>query len=158
MVIDFYKDLAQAREAEYLVLQELASRTKDYTFFAIGDIPEYYHKGDIKAVGADGREIFIEVKNDSCIAKTDNVLCEEEVYYKKNYELKRGNMYSDYEIYAVVSQGERKIYLIDFETLRKNYKKGEYKVVKHYDQDTYCYLCGLWQIKRWGALLATLSY
>ena len=56
---------------------------------------------------------FIEVKNDSRIADTGNVLCEEEVYYKKNDYYGKGNMYSNADVFAIVSKQNQKIYFIN---------------------------------------------
>lgn len=78
--------------------------TDKYTFEDVSDLPQYYHKGDIKATCLeDGREIFIEVKDDSRIHQTKNILCEDEVYYKDADYWAPGNMESDYDIYVIVS-------------------------------------------------------
>ena len=37
------------------------------------------------------------------------------------------------DVYAIVSEPERKVYFIDFKWLRENYRKGEYKVIPHAD-------------------------
>jgi hypothetical protein len=66
----------------------------------------------------DGKEIMIEVKDDSKIAETQNVLCEEEVYYDNIQDFVKGNFHSDYEIYCVVSKAERKVYVMDFSILK----------------------------------------
>lgn len=158
MVFNFYTDLEKARVAENIVKDTFASLTTGYAFENVADQKEYYYKGDIKATAADGREIFIEVKDDSRIAETHNVLCEYEVYYKDYGYFGKGNMQSSYNIYCVVSQTERKIYVMDFPTLQQNYRKGEHKVIKHYDQDTYCYLLPIGIIKRLGGLIAVVSY
>jgi hypothetical protein len=42
------------------------------------------------------------------------VLCEEEIFYKDGGYFGKGNMKSNYDIYCIVSQSERKIYVIDF--------------------------------------------
>ena len=83
----FLKDLLKAHKAEELVREALASLTDVYKFEVVADNKEYYHKGDIKATDADGNEIMIEVKDDSRIGETGNILCEESVYYyESNYE------------------------------------------------------------------------
>lgn len=158
MVRDFYSDLEKAKSAETLVATVFSSLTNDYKFEEVGDQKEYFYRGDIKATAADGREIFIEVKNDSRIAETHNVLCEEEVYYKSDGYFGKGNMKSNYDIYCVVSQQEQKIYVIDFSVLQANYRRGEFKVIRHYDQDTYCYLLPIGTIKKLGGLITTVEY
>ena len=42
---------------------------------------------------------------------------------------KPGNMYCDSDIYAVVSEPERKIYVMDFKILKANYLKGKYRYI-----------------------------
>ena len=133
MVASFGDDLKLAHSAEDTVREELSKLTKDYTFYDVSGNREYYHKGDIKAVAADGKEFFLEVKCDSRIAETHNLLCEEEVLYFDSGELKKGNFYSDYEIYCVLSKEERKIYIMDFSKLKAHYKSGKYKTIKHWD-------------------------
>ena len=46
---------------------------------------------------------FIEVKDDSRIADTGNVLCEERVFFREGNYYQKGFMYNDYEIFCVVS-------------------------------------------------------
>ena len=77
MLTQFDKDLQQARRAEYLALSILQEYDKERSYSFVGDQREYYHKGDIKAVAADGTISFFEIKNDSRIGETHNVLCED---------------------------------------------------------------------------------
>ena len=158
MIRDFYKDLEAAKPAEQLVLNTLASLATGYTFTDVSDIKEYRYKGDIMCTAADGKQIFIEVKNDSRIADTGNILCEYQNYIKDADYFIKGNMCSDYDYYTIVSQQQRKIYIIDFSILKANYTKGQHKVIRHYDQDTYCYLLPLGVIKQLGGLVAVLDY
>lgn len=158
MVSDFYSDLEQAREAEQIVLDTFAAMSDKYDFIPVGSNPAYYYKGDILAIGEDGREIGIEVKDDSRIAETYNILCEEEVYYKSCDYYGKGNMSSNYDVYCIVSRQEKKIYVIDFSILKANYRKGEFKEIKHPQQITYCYLLNIGQIKSLGGLIATVHY
>lgn len=104
MLIYFWKDLAAAKPAEKLVLDTFSSLTTDYTFTDVSNVKECRYKGDIKATAADGKELFIEVKNDSRIANTNNVLCEYQNYIKDGGYYIKGNMCSEYDIYCIVSQ------------------------------------------------------
>lgn len=158
MVSDFYSNLAQAKEAEDIVLNVFSTMSDKYDFVSVSDNPAYYYKGDILAISEDGREIGIEVKDDSRIAETMNVLCEDEVYYKSCDYYGKGNMQSDYDIYCVVSRQEKKIYVIDFDILRANYRKGEFREIRHPQQTTYCYLLNIGTIQRLGGLIATIHY
>lgn len=158
MVSNFWSDLAQARKAEDLVREVFANLTDKYTFVDVANQREYFKKGDIKAVAADGREVFIEVKKDSRIADTHNLLCEEENYFHSTGEWIKGNFYSDYQIYCVVSEAERKIYVMDFSILKQHYKSGQWKQIRHWEQTCYCYLCPLGNVRAWGAMIAEVDY
>lgn len=154
----FLKDLAAAKGAEETVLNTFSHLTDDYAFEDVSNKCSCFHKGDIKCIDrTTGKEIYIEVKDDSRIADTRNVLCEEFVHYNSGYDVD-GFMYNDYEIFAIVSKSERKIYVIDFKTLQKNYRKGELKKIDHPHQYSITYLCGLHQIKAWNALITTIDY
>lgn len=156
MVIGFYEDLAKARVAEELVRAELQARLPHLKFTLTGD--EHQHEGDIRVEDTEGNEWYIEVKDDSVIHKTRNVLCEDAVYYGDSGKTLPGNMHYNYQIYCVLSQEERKIYFLNFEVLKANYKRGFYKEMVHPGQTTYAYLCQLWLIKRWGGFLGSISY
>lgn len=159
MLAQFYTDLEKAKAAEDIVRETLNSLTTEYMFIDVSNDKECYYKGDILAFSSSsGQELYIEVKNDSRIWETRNVLCEEEVYYKSGDYYGKGNMSCHSDILAVVSQAEQKIYFIDFHILKENYRKGEYKIIDHPQQTTYCYLCGLSKIKQWGALISVVNY
>lgn len=75
-----------------------------YSYENVSDIPEYYRKGDIKATClTTGLEYMIDVKDDSRIAETQNILCEEENYWKETGIYTNGFMYNDYDYLAIVS-------------------------------------------------------
>lgn len=112
MLSDFQKDLARGQRAELIVL-DILSGLSELEFVWVGNEKEYRYKGDIVALAAD-KEICIEVKDDECIATTGNILCEEENYIKEDGRIIRGNMYSDCDIYCILSQSERKLYVLDF--------------------------------------------
>ena len=156
--MSFNEDLRNAKQAETLVREVLQSLTTDYTFEDVADNPEYYYKGDILAIDKNtGARTFIEVKDDSRIADTRNVLCEEKVWFDGG-GMKPGNMQSDYDVYCVVSQSERRIYVMDFSVLKRNYKQGRYKEIQHSDSITFCYLCSLREISGWGGGIVVIDY
>lgn len=158
MLDNFNKDLERGRAAEHLVCEVFSSLDDTHTFSEVGAERAFFYKGDIVATDKAGKPTYIEVKADSRIADTGNVLCEEEVYYKKHDYYGKGNMQSDYDIYVVVSEEQRKIYVINFECLKKNYRKGEYKVIEHPQQTTYCYLLSLKDIEKFGGLINVVNY
>lgn len=159
MLRDFKKDLEEAKEAEKLVLKLLQSKNPRYDFVDVSEDSSCYHKGDIRAISKDfGIELYIEVKDDSRIGETKRVLCEEEVYISDSDYYIKGNMCYDTDFYCVVSKCEKTVYIFDFKKLKEIYKNGEFKVIHHYDQDTYCYLVNLGYCKRKGALIYKLKY
>ena len=159
MMKEFYEDLANAKAAEKIVRDTLASLTTNYTFEDVSDDPQCYYKGDIRVVG-DNKEFYIEVKNDSRIADTGNILCEEEVYYKDDNRFAPGNMHCTSDYYCVVSMQERKIYVLDFQVLKSIYRKyaSDFKIIRHRDQDTHAYLLEICRAKQFGALLYKLNF
>lgn len=159
MCKQFLLDLARGHKAEDKVREVLASLTDEYTFIDVADDREYFHKGDIKAVGADGKVIMIEVKDDSRIGDTGNILCEESVYYYETNTEHKGNFYSDYEIYCVLNQPTQTMYIFDFKKLKEIYKQaGNYTVLRHAIQESEVYLLPIGSAKKAGALLHTIKY
>ena len=158
MLANFNTDLVKGHRAEQIVKDVFTSLTDKYTFQDVSNNPSYFHKGDIIATAADGRQIMIEVKNDSRIGDTKNILCEEEVYMKEGDYFNKGSMYSDYEIYCIVSEEERRIYVIDFNILKAHYKSGEFKRIYHPQQYTDAYLLSLGLLKRYNGVIDIINY
>lgn len=158
MVQKFYEDLERGKEAEKIVLAAFDKKYPEYSFYDVSDDRRYWHKGDIVATNAAGEHIFIEVKDDSRICDTHNVLCEECIWYEDISAFVDGNMYSQYELYAVLSRAESVIYLIDFSVMKRLYRHlGEYKVMPHKGQTSYCYLLPLGAIEEAGGLIRVIS-
>ena len=154
----FYKDLAAAKVAEKIALQQLALHYPHYHFEDVSDDSYYYYKGDIKLSNDDGAALYVEVKNDSRIAETGNILCEYGNYYKDTNTFGGGAMKNKSDIYCVVSQAARRIYLFKFDILSQNYTSGKHKVIHHAEQDSYCYLFPVEQAIALGALITTINY
>ena len=158
MVQQFYVDLERGKQAEKIVLATLENRYSEYKFYDVSDVVNCRHRGDIIATNAAGEKIFIEVKDDSRIADTHNVLCEECNWFEDISAFVDGNMHSQYELYAVLSRAEGVIYLIDFSVMKKIYKdKGIYKIIPHKGQTCYCYLLPLGEIEEAGGLIRVIS-
>jgi hypothetical protein len=159
MLKEFRKDLVAAQEGERRA--EICFRTlgfDKYDFKNVGENPAYYDRGDILAIDKEtGKEVCIEIKQDSRIAQTHNVLLEDEVDYF-GVGLKKGNLHSNYEIYAIVSPQKEKILVLDFEVLKKNYRKGTYKIIPHEEQVTFCYLLPIETIEKLGGVIAVIDY
>ena len=159
MVTNFYTDLRVGHKAEAVVLDTLTALTDDYTFIPVGNQPEYYHRGDIIAIDKSGNQTMIEVKNDSCIHYSGNVLCEEEVYFFESKERKSGNFYSPYEIYCVADLVARKLYFMDFKVLKSIYRKyGRYRGCWYEEQMSRTYLLPLEYVKKHNGLIKVVEY
>lgn len=158
MLSNFFTDLEGAKAAEELTLKAFQRHSPNFTFYDVSANPEYYHKGDILAVGANGVKYYIEVKDDGTIANTHNVLCEHNVYYNDTHSYSNGNMFCKTDLYCVVSRRERCIYVLDFQLLQSLYKQGQPKVISHPEQTTFAYLCSLEMLKEGGALLDILKF
>lgn len=156
----FNKDLEKAKTAEKLALEVFTSLATGYSFEDVSNDRQHWHDGDIKATNlTTGKVTFLEIKDDSRIAETQNVLCEEENYYKECDYFGKGSMHYNYQIYCVVSQAERKIYIIDFSVLKSIYKKvGEFKLIKHAAQDSYVYLVPISRLKEAGGMIDIIKY
>ena len=158
-VQNFFSDLAEAKKTEELVRNVFGEMTDEYEFEDVSNERQFFHRGDIRAIHkATGKEVFIEVKDDSRIHNSKNILCEEEVYFKENDYWQKGCMHSNYDIYVVVSRKIHKIYVIDFKKLRQFYKDGEFKKVDHAAQTTYCYLYPLGDAGARGAIISAFHY
>lgn len=155
---EFLNDAAAAKPAEKLVAAIMSSLASSWNFEVIDGEDENQHKGDIRVIDPiTGFSLFLEVKNDSRIAETDNVLCEYlKFFYDKGY--KPGNMTYDYEYYCVLSQESRRIYVIDFSILKPIYKSGTHTTIYHDNDITYCYLVPLSLIEEKGGLIKVLEY
>lgn len=157
---NFNKDAAAALPGELKVMEVLASKTNDFSFSHIDDQEVNGKKGDILAIEKkSGKAIYIEVKNDSRISQTGNVLCEYQKYYYDSNKTKAGSMFYNYEIYLVHSQDSRTLYVIDFKKLRTFYTiLGDWIQIEEGVEITYGFLVRLKDIIRYNALLYTIEY
>lgn len=159
MVSNFKSDLAKAKNGEAIVLDVLRHTTDNYEFNDVSDDKAYYYKGDIAAHDNSwNMDYYLDVKMDSCIARTCNILCEEKVYYKYDNYYGKGNMQSDYDYLAIISVEAQRIYIIDFAELKKHYKEGRYYVKDHGEQITYGTLFPLSKAWKYNMVEAVISY
>lgn len=167
MVDNFYEDLEAARKAEKLVLDIFRnSGTEDYKFNDVSADPEYYHRGDIEVWDECWQyNIYVDVKDDGCVANTGNILAEHRVWYS-NSGWKKGFMQnSSYDYVAYLSQQDHKIYILHFDLWRKYYKT-QYKKhinIPHYKngrniQTTDAYLMPLYKARELGIIVAEIDY
>lgn len=158
MVSSFWRDLEVAKTAEEEVLSVLSQLAPEIEFIDVSDNRDYFYKGDILAKLPDGNTVMIEVKRDTCIGKTGNVLCQDEKKYWDKDFWQKGTMHSDYEIYCVVSPQLRRIYVIDFKILFAHYKDVKYRVFENDEGKEIIYLVPLDYIQSKNGLLWTIDY
>ena len=156
----FTDDLTKGRRGELIALDVFSKLYEQYEFIDVAKDKDFYYIGDIKVVKKQsGNERFIEVKNDSRIADTHNVLCEDKYFSKYDGKFHKGNMHnSGTWLYCVVSEQERKIYTFDYVALQAIYRTGTPKEIEHKTQDTYAYLLSLSTLEAKGILLGTINY
>lgn len=158
MVTNFYKDLEKAKVGEGIVLEVLKNATWDWCFTDVSDIKECHYLGDIEAWNIDRGCLYIDVKMDSRIAETGNILCEDKVYFKKTNYYDKGNMQSNYDYLAIISTEAHKIWFIDFALLKKHYKEGRMYTKDHGEQITYGTLFSLNKARKYNMVVAEIEY
>lgn len=157
MLDNFDTDLAWGKRAERIVAR--LAQSNGVQVQDISDLPQYRQCGDLLITLASGQQYYLEVKNDSVVGSSGNILCEEEVYYKENDYFKPGFMYNHSDFLLVVSESQREIYVLDFKIMQQIYKtKGQYKFFDYPQQSSDCYLVPLWLAKKYGAWLETINY
>ena len=67
-------------------------------------------------------------------------------------------MYSDYEVYAIVSPQLRRIYIIDFKILFAHYKEGKHRIFETNEAIEDIYLLPLEYLEEQGGIIATVDY
>lgn len=156
MLSNFYRDLEIGKAAEQIVKNTISSF--GFTVIDVSNDRECFSKGDLLVITPTGEEHYIEVKDDSRITETQNILCEECVYYYDIGREVKGNFYSNYEIYAVVSEAAREIYFFNFSILKNIYKQGRFTTLKHSNQESDVYLLPIGIAKKAGALIKKINY
>lgn len=156
-VSDFKADLQTGKDGERIALEVLCNITENYAFQDVSDVKEMYHKGDIIAY-KDDESYYLDVKNDSKIHATCNILCEDKIFYRRNKEMKEGFMASEYDYLVIVSQPEKKIYIINFDKLKKHYKEGRRQEMHYSWQYSICYLYPLEEAYKHNMVEAVIEY
>ena len=158
MVTNFYKDLKKAKVGEAITLDVLRNSTLDYDFNDVSEEEEYRYLGDIEAVNDWNERKYLDVKMDSRIAETGNILCEYKVYFKDTGTYAKGNMQSNYDYLAIISVEAKKIWIIDFPLLKKHYKEGKPYTKDHGEQITYGTLFSLNKARKYNMVVAEITY
>ena len=157
-VSNFQADLQKGKIGEKIALDVLQGTTENYAFEDVSDLKEYHHKGDIMVLRDGELECFIDVKDDGVLHKSRNILCEDKVYYRKQKQMKDGFMHYDYNYLAIVSQPEKKIYIIDMKKLKKHYKEGLKRELHYSWQYSICYFVPLEKAYKYNMVVAEIDY
>lgn len=160
MANKFQKDLAKAKIGENIVFQVLQGCTDKYEIVNVSNEKDYWHKGDFILNDVDeGVSYFLDVKDDSRIYDTHNLLAEHKVWYK-NGGLKDGFMFSGYDYVAYLSQQDKIIYMLDFKLWQRYYlsKSDRHLNIGHGYQSTDAYLMSLDKARKLGIVIAEIEY
>lgn len=160
MVSNFYKDLRKAKIGEKIAMAILKDvYGNHYTFEDVSEDKQCWHLGDIRATRhIDNAVKYIDVKMDSRIAQTRNILCEEAVYYVHNDETKPGCITYPYDAIAIVSVQAKRIWIIDYHMLQEHYKEGKKYTRQFEEQTTSGYLFPLTKAQSYGMIKAVIDY
>ena len=132
---------------------------KTYSFTMVGHLYEYRHIGDIICRNKlTNKETIIEVKNDTRIGTTGNVLCEIDNYYFDSGEHRKGNIYNPSDIYVVVSRDTHTLFVFNQEKLRQIMTRCRLINIPHQDQITTGFLVPVELAQEEGALITTVDF
>ena len=162
MVKGFYEDLAKAKKAEAIVLNIMQNATTEYEFTDVSDDKEYWHIGDIQIYDdMMGCNYYLDVKDDGCVSYTGNILAEHRVWYKDSGWEQGFMQNAQYDYVGYLSQPDNKLYILDFNKWKQNYKKYFKKHIQiphGGNQTTDAYLMSLKDAKKLGIVIAEIEY
>lgn len=130
---NFKIELKKARVTEEITLKVLEDRLKK-SYYMLNDVTdkvECRKKGDISAwnILNDSR-IYIDVKSDSSIHRTNNIWVEESIFRVDNDRFEEGWIYAEYDYIAIISQTAKTIYIVDFKVLQQKYQDVNHKHIE----------------------------
>ena len=157
---DFGNDIAIAAQAEHILFDCVdAELGLNYDVQLKTDDAAWYKRGDVAILDYNGKDIGIDAKDDGVCYRTGNIFVEE--YIDWRYYYTDGWIKAQYDVLAVVSQEDCKIYFIDFPRLQKEYKQLRFRanVPSYFDAHT-CWgsLVKIDRLRSEGLLLAEVRY
>lgn len=163
MFKDFLSDLKKAQVGENIVCNVLSQLLgeDDYTISNVALDKQLYDKGDISVTDSWGDTVYIDVKDDSCICDTGNILAEHRVWFKGKGWLDGFMQKAQYNYVAYLSRADQKIYMLDFSLWKKYYKKvfKRHLYIDHNgEQTTDGYLMSLNKARELGIVIAEIIY
>ena len=157
---DFKNDIAIAAKAERILFDCIdAELGLNYDVQLKTDDEAWFKRGDVAILDYNGKDIGIDAKDDGVCYRTGNIFVEE--YIDWRYYYTDGWIKAKYDVLAVVSQQDSKIYFIDFARLKKEYKQLRFRanVPSYFDAHT-CWgsLVKIARLRSEGLLLAEVTY
>lgn len=157
---DFGNDIAIAAQAERILFDCIdAELGLNYDVQLKTDDEVWYKRGDVAIFDYNGKDIGIDAKDDGVCYRTGNIFVEEYIDWKYYYT--DGWIKAKYDVLAVVSQEDCKIYFIDFARLKKEYKQLRFRanVPSYFDKHT-CWgsLVKIDKLRSEGLMLAEVRY
>lgn len=153
-------DMAIAEKAERILLDVIDSELGlDYDVVYTAQEKEWRKRGDVAIMDYNGKDIGLDAKDDGVCYRTGNIFVEEVI--DRGYYWEDGWIKAKYDVLAVVSQQDSKIYFIDFPRLKKEYKRlrHAFDVPSKFKNHT-CYgsLVRINKLREKGLLIAEVEY
>ena len=153
-------DMEIAEKAERILFDVIdAELGLDYDVIYTAKEKEWRKRGDVAIMDYNGKDIGLDAKDDGVCYRTGNIFVEE--YIDRGYYYEDGWIKAKYDVLAVVSQQDSKIYFIDFPRLKKEYRQLRFRfnVPSEFKNHT-CYgsLVKLSKLRKCGLMLAEVKY
>lgn len=143
-----------AREAEEIVIDLLGELITDRQFFSVHDDEECWHLGDI----IDTKGKYYDAKDDGRIHKTGNVFAEDRKFWNDGTQTDGWMRNGQYDYLCILDRVKKKIYVLDFNKLKKVYRGGRYITTNMGDNVTAGFCYPLSKCRKNGILLYETSY
>ena len=157
---DFNNDVAIAAKAERILFDCVdAELGLNYDVQLKTDDSAWWKRGDVAIIDYEGKDIGIDAKDDGVCYRTGNIFVEQ--YIDRGYYYEDGWIKAKYDVVAIVSQEDSKIYFIDFTRLQKEYKQLRFKAnVPSYFKNHTCWgsLVKIAKLRSEGLILAEVTY
>ena len=114
---NFNKELFKAATAENIakeVLGQFEFEVEDLT----EEWKEYGKKGDFRLT-LKGKSIYIDIKDDKIINKTQNIFIEKEIHRLNKGIDEKGWYYANYDLLGIMSREDNVLYIVNFKLLKK---------------------------------------
>ena len=153
-------DMAVAEKAERILFDVIDSELGlDYEICNTSKDKEWRKRGDVAIMDYNGKNIGLDAKDDGVCHRTGNIFVEETI--DRGYCWEDGWIKAKYDVLAIVNQHDQKIYFIDFNGLKCEYKRLRHAFgVPSRFKNHVCYgsLVKLSKLRKSGIMLAEIEY